>query len=81
MSSGPIIECAFDIISTKVEITNELWPQKRICNCFKSTKVEITNELWPITADLVIIVSTKVEITNELWPWHSLMDNYRHLQK
>ena len=34
-------------ISTKVEITNELWPFDRSERCYISTKVEITNELWP----------------------------------
>ena len=35
------------LTSTKVEITNELWPRKGKGWPLESTKVEITNELWP----------------------------------
>ena len=39
--------------STKVEITNELWPSSSGTNLMASTKVEITNELWPSDSPII----------------------------
>ena len=47
MSSGHGIELKAIYKSTKVEITNELWPPFEDPKPEVSTKVEITNELWP----------------------------------
>ena len=53
MSSGPVENMVNDRESTKVEITNELWPYIEVCRGNGSTKVEITNELWPITLHIL----------------------------
>ena len=80
MSSGRLSIMLILLQSTKVEITNELWPTLISGAQQVSTKVEITNELWPALELTEQDLSTKVEITNELWPYFkSIITSY--LQK